>query len=212
LFKPYLLAIETKQLLTENILRNVIEKAPFPITVYAGYELEIILANKCMRDTYGEGEDVVGKRYTEILPELGNQEIFGQLRGVITTGIPFEAKDTRVDIVKEGVLKPHYFDYNFTPVYDDQGNLFAVMNTAAEVTGLNLSRQQTIEAEERLRFAVESADLGAFETREVDGTLKASKRFMEILGIEQSQYTQTELSTHIHPEDFSIASEAHKNA
>lgn len=204
--------METKQLLTENLLKNVIETAPFPIGVYAGNELEIILANKCMRDTYGKGEDVVGKRYTDILPELENQEIFGQLRGVIDTGTSFEAKDTRVDIVKEGTLKPHYFNYNFTPVYDDQGNLFAVMNTAAEVTDLNLSRQQTIEAEERLRLAVQSADLGTFETQDSDGTFTASKRFTEIWGIENDRCTQAALLERIHPEDISIRNDAYKNA
>ena len=204
--------MKSAQLLTENVLKNAIETAPFPIGVYAGHELEIILANKCMRDTYGKGEDVIGKRYTDILPELENQEIFDQLRDVVATGIPFEAKDTRVDIVKEGVLNPHYFNYNFTPVYDDEGELFAVMNTAADVTDLNLSRQQTIEAKERLRLAVQSADLGTFETQNSDGSLVVSERFMEIWGMEQNTSLQQDLIDRIHPEDKQIRAEAHENA
>ena len=112
--------METQQLLTENLLKSVIETAPFPIGVYAGHDLEILLANKCMRDTFGKGEDIIGKRYTNLLPELESQEIFSQLREVIATGIPFEAKNTKVDIVKEGVLQVHYFNYNFTPVYNDR--------------------------------------------------------------------------------------------
>lgn len=196
--------------LTIYTLKNVVENAPFPIGVYTGHELRVILANDCMRHTWGKGNDVIGKLYTEILPELENQKIFDQLREVLTSKTPFEAKNTRVDLVKNGVLTPHYFNYNFTPVYDEQGNVFAVMNTAADVTDLHTARLQTIEAEERLRLAVQSADLGTFETRE--DTIQGSDRFYEIWGVEESRCTRSVLMQLIHDDDKPIRERAYESA
>jgi len=166
------------------LLKSVVDNAPFPIGVYEGQSLTIILANQCMLDTWGKGNDVIGKSYREILPELSNQHIFEQLTGVLETGMPFHAKNQRVDLVINGVLKIHYFNYSFTPIRDPDGSVYAVMNTAAEVTDLNMARKQVIEGEQKLRVAVQSADLGAFEYDINSGTYTASERFNEICSID----------------------------
>jgi signal transduction histidine kinase len=164
----------------QQVLLEVIDTAPFPIGVYTGYEMKIVLANKCMIKTYGKGENVIGKNYTEILPELANQEIFDQLRSVLSSGVPYEAKNARVDIVIEGELTPHYFNYDFTPIFDSSGKVYGVMNTAAEVTALNVSRQKTLDAEKKLRLAIESSYLGTFELDLASGTISGSERFFSL--------------------------------
>ena len=96
---------------SEQSLRALVESAPFPIGVYEGEELLITLANQSIMDVWGKGNDVVGKLYTDILPELANQQIFEQIRDVLSTGIPFHAKNQRVDIVINEQLKSFYFMY-----------------------------------------------------------------------------------------------------
>ncbi|MBZ4034240.1 PAS domain-containing protein [Flavobacterium sp. 17A] len=194
----------------ESVLRDVIDTAPFPIGVYTGYNMKIVLANKCMIKTYGKGPDVIGTNYTEILPELKNQEIFEQLREVLHTGRPFEAKNARVDIVVEGILKPHYFNYNFTPIFDVEGKVYGVMNTAAEVTELNVARQQTIEIEKRLRLAVDAAQLGTFEIDTDKGTITGSKRFLSFFE-KDSEISLSDLNGLIYTEDLALWQDALKN-
>jgi len=192
----------------ENFLRSIIENAPFPIGVYTGNELKIILANQSMMDAWGKGNDVLDKLYTEILPELENQEIFEQLRNVLNTGIPYHAKDTKVDLVIDGKLKSHYFNYSFTPLYNEKGDIYAVMNTAAEVTDLNTARKQTKDAEDRLRLAIESADLGIYETDLLTDEVTTSGNFNRIWDFEGLP-DKEEIIGRIHPEDLSIRQEAH---
>ncbi len=136
---------------SEQRVRSVVESAPFPIGVYVGKEMRIQLANQAIIDVWDKGNDVVGKLYSEILPELDNQEIFGQLDDVYTTGIPFHAKNQRVDLVVHGKLQSFYFNYSFTPLYDADGNVYGVMNTAAEVTDLHLANKKIEESEARFR-------------------------------------------------------------
>lgn len=135
-------------------VRSLVESAPFPIGVYVGREMRISLANQSIIDVWGKGNDVVGKLYSEILPELDNQEIFSQLDSVFTTGIPFHARNQRVDLLIDKKLQSYYFNYSFTPLYDSSGAVYGVMNTAAEVTDLNLATQKIEQSERNLRNMV----------------------------------------------------------
>jgi len=190
-------------------LKGIIETAPFPIGVYTGYKMKIELANAKMIETYGKGHDVIGKYYTEILPELQNQEIFEQLREVLATGIPFHAINKHVDIVIDGKLKRHYFNYSFTPLYDSAGQIYGVMNTGLDVTDLNVSRKETDDAEEKAMLAIEAADLGICETDLSTGEIKTSGNFKLLWDIE-GPVTNEAIIARLHPDDLSIREEAYK--
>ena len=127
---------------SEERVRAIVNNAPFPIGVYVGREMRIQLANQSIIDVWGKGPDVIGKLYSEILPELGNQQIFNQLEEAFQTGVSFNAKNQYLDIVEDGKIRPYYFNYTFTPLFDASGAVYAVMNTAADVTELNLAKQR----------------------------------------------------------------------
>jgi len=138
----------------EQQIRSIVESAPFPIGVYTGKEMRIELANQTMLDTWGKGNDVIGRLYSEILPELQHQQIFEQLAGVYDTGQPFHARNQRVDLVVDGVLQTFYFNYSFTPLFDEQGAVYGVMNTAANVTDLVIAKQKVEQSERNFRSMV----------------------------------------------------------
>ena len=192
-------------------LREVIDTAPFPIGVYTGYELKIELANAKMIATWGKGEDVIGSSYTEILPELQQQDIFEQLRAVLSSGIPFHAKNQRVDIQIDGVLKKHFFNYSFTPLFDSAGNVYGVMNTAADVTDLNIARQHSADSDEKLRLAIAAGELGTYEMDLSTGELTVSGNFGKIWDLE-SPVTHEAVLARMHPEDLYIREKAHLDA
>ena len=132
-------------------VRALVESAPFPIGVYTGREMTIAFANQSIMDVWGKGNEVIGKKYADVLPELENQQIFQQLDQVYTTGVPFHAKHQRVDLAIDGKIEPFYFNYSFTPLFDTSGKVYGVMNTAAVVTDLILAMQQVEQSEENLR-------------------------------------------------------------
>ncbi len=141
----------------ETLLRSVVESAPFPIGVYTGREMRIKLLNQAIIDVWDKGSDIVGKLYSEVLPELENQQIYPQLEGVYDTGKPFHARNQRVDLVVDGRLQTYYFNYSFTPLFDQEGNVFGVMNTAADVTDLNIAKQKVEQSERNFRNMVKQA-------------------------------------------------------
>lgn len=139
---------------SEQRVRTIVESAPFPIGVYTGREMRIELANQTILDIWGKGNEVIGKLYSDVLPELENQEIFNQLDSVFTTGVPFHARNQRVDLLIDGQMTPFWFNYSFTPLYDTVGNIYGVMNTAAEVTDLNLAKLKVEQSELNFRNMV----------------------------------------------------------
>lgn len=154
--------IETQNELekTAQQLRSFIESAPFPIGVYIGKEMRIEFVNQSILDVWGK-KDVVGKLYSEVLPELETQEIYPQLENVFTKGEAFHAKNQRIDLVHDGELKTFYFNYSFTPLFDAFGEVYGVMNTAADVTELNVALQKLEESEYRYRTLIENSSVAA---------------------------------------------------
>jgi PAS domain S-box-containing protein len=135
----------------EEQIRALVEAAPFPIAVYIGKEMRITQANKAVIDVWGKGDEVIDKTYFELLPELEDQNIFSQLNAVYDTGIPFHIRNQQVNLVVGGKLKEFYFNYSFTPLLDKSGQVYGIMNTAADVTDLYLAKKQVEYSEQNFR-------------------------------------------------------------
>lgn len=142
---------------SENRIRALVESAPFPMGVYEGRQMRITMLNQAIIDVWGKGGDLLGKTYAEVLPELENQKIYAQLDGVFMTGKPFHARNQRVDLVVNGTLQAFYFNYSFTPLFDSEGQVYGVMNTAADVTDLNIAKLKVEQSERNFRNMVTQA-------------------------------------------------------
>lgn len=145
---------------SDNKLRSLIENAPFPIGVFSGKEMRIELANESIIKAWGKGYDVKGRLFKELLPEVENQQIFEQLDEVFSTGLPLHAHNKYLNILIDGKEQPYYYNYSFTPVFDSSGNVYGVMNTASDVTDLNLAKKKIEESEQDLRSMVLQAPIG----------------------------------------------------
>ncbi|GGF24059.1 PAS domain S-box protein [Flavobacterium limi] len=174
---------------SEQKIRQLVENAPFPIGVYTGKEMRIELANKSIMDIWGKGNDVIGKLYTDILPELENQLVFEQLNTVLETGESFHTKNTPLDLTVDGKLQTYYFNYSFTPLYDVKGNVYAVMNTGVDLTDLNLEKKKTEEADKRFRDVVKQAPVGITILRGPQHVVEmANEAYLKLVDKEESTF------------------------
>lgn len=182
-------------------LQSMVESAPFPIGVYVGREMRIALVNQSIINVWGKGPEVVGKTYAEVLPELAGTGIYEQLQNVYTTGEPHHANNQRVDLVVDGTLQEFYFKYSFTPLFDAQGAVYGVMNTAADVTDLVLARQQLELAQTSLRGAIDLAQLGTWELDLATRAVSYSENIQSWFGFAEERIAINEVYNPMHPED-----------
>jgi len=174
---------------SEQHMPALVDSAPFPIGVFVGEEMRISLANQSIMDAWGKGHHVVGKRYSDILPELGNQDIFSQIRNVLHTGIPFHAKNQQIDLITDGKLNEYYYNYSFTPLFNSTGNVHAVMNTAADVTELHLAKQKVEDSEKKFRDSVMQAPLGIVIFRGADNVIEmANENYLQLINQSSKEF------------------------
>jgi len=194
-----------------RLLNDIVDSAPLPIAVYSGDQLKIELANPQMIKAWGKGDQVIGKNYLDVLPEVKKYEFFQQAKTVLQTGIPFHGLNKEVDLVIEGVTKTHYFNYSFIPLMDPDGTIYAVMNTGTDITDLHLAKQQVQNSDERLRMAIEASDMGTYEIDVASREIKTCGKFNSIWSIDKD-ISDEELIARLHPEDLAVREKALQEA
>lgn len=191
----------------ENIYRTLIEESLTPVGLYVGPDFVIKIANSAMIDIYGKGEDVLNRPYFDILPELRYQDIFQILNNVYATGQAYEAKEGRVGLVKDGELQIRFFNFSFKALKDGSGKVWAVLNTAAEVTELVTTRQKLAESEARRQFALDAADLGTWNLDPLHQNMIWDERCREFFGSNKGERVKfEEVLKCIHPDDIELVS------
>jgi PAS domain S-box-containing protein len=164
--------------------------------------MTITIANKTIIDIWGKGPDVIGNTYFGLLPELESQGYHDVLRNVFYKGEPYEGKEHRVDLMMNGQLEMFYFNFTFKPLRDEKGEVWGVLNTAADVTELVLTRQQLAEKEERMQFALQAAELGTWDLCPKEQTVIWDERCKELCGFEKDyKIIYPELLKYVHPDD-----------
>lgn len=184
--------MENSIIQNEQKLRSFLESTPFPTAVYAGSNLTIEIANQAIIDVWGKGTDVIGKTFTDLLPELATQQVFDQIKTVYATGIAFHKRNTAIDVFKNGKMQTGYFNYSFTPVTTPDGKVYGVMNTAADVTDLNVARHNLAASEKRLSNLVMQANVATalFAGKEMT-LIMANDAMKQLWEIDETSNRQT---------------------
>jgi PAS domain S-box-containing protein len=167
---------------SEVRFRSLIEQAPIATSLFTGKDMIITVANAMMIGYWGKGASIIGKPLVEALPEMKDQPFPVLLNEVYTTGIAYETKSSRVDLVVDGVMGTYYFDFIYKPVYNSAGEIYGVMDMAVDVTDQVLLKHKADESQAALYSAINVANLDVWEIDTVTRTLLYSDRFREWIG------------------------------
>jgi len=145
--------VEAKRALeeSEKRFRNLVYEAPVATAIYTGREMRISLANDAMLRLWGKETGVIGKTVREALPELEGQPFHALLDQVYEKGEAYSAAEARADLVVNGRLQSFYFTFTYKPLRNAEGQVYAILNMAVDVTELVLSRKKIEEAEAYFR-------------------------------------------------------------
>ncbi|PSR55949.1 hypothetical protein AHMF7605_21815 [Adhaeribacter arboris] len=189
---------------SEQLVRTVVESSPYPIGVYVGREkLRIQFANQALRDGLGKGNDVIGKSYRALMQELENQQVFEQMDQVFDSGHPLHVKQQRLDMEIAGKVQRFYYNYSLTPLVNSAGEVYGIVNTAADVTDLVVARKEVQESEQRLSLALQATRDGIWDWDFINDKAWWDDRYAEITGayIPEEERGLQSMSQYIHPED-----------
>lgn len=190
---------------SENNLKHfhsLIEACPTATAIYSGRNINISAANQEMLDLWGKNNSVIGKEMAEAIPELINQPFIALLQQVYDTGITYQGKQEAADLIIDGHLKTSYFNFTYKALKDEQGKITAIIHNAIDVTELVLAKKRVSEAEERLSFALESAEIGTWEMNPVNEKVFLDQKCREIFGFNgDHEIDYSSVLSGIHPQD-----------
>jgi len=171
----------------EQEAMQIIEHTPMAMALHVGEDMTIRFANKPMLKAWGKDELVFGMPFNKALPELAALDFPRTMRQVYRKGIAYEQTEAHMSYLHEGQIKEFYYNYGYTPLKLPDGQVWGILNTAHDVTKVVKSRQIVELAEERLRLAVQSADLGTFYLDVNTHEFVPSIRLKELFGYEAEE-------------------------
>jgi PAS domain S-box-containing protein len=140
--------------LRESIHRfnEFIYSSPSLIAILGGRDLIVQVANESMIETWGKGNEVIGKPLIrEVLPEMAEQGMEDIFHDVYDTGIPFHAHEMPLYHSIDGKLELGYFDFIYQPQRNMKGEIDGVAVIATEVTEKAELHQKIKEDERKFR-------------------------------------------------------------
>lgn len=147
---------EEKLQQSENRFRKMIHQTPAPTLVLKGDDLVIEQINKHMLQMIGRGDEIIGMRLIDVLPELEGQYVWEQVLKVYNEGIPFDQSEVLVPHNRTGELKNYYYNLAYRPLIED-GQITGMIQVAVEVTEQVVARQKMEKSENRFRALINAS-------------------------------------------------------
>ena len=136
---------------SEQKFRNLIAESPVACALFSGRDLVIEYTNEPMIKIFGKGNSVQGKKLKDALPELEGQPYLELLDQVYQTGIAYQSTNSPSDLVVNGQLATYYFDFSYTPLFDENNQVYGILDMAVDVTERVKALKSLLESEKRYR-------------------------------------------------------------
>ncbi|NOK37217.1 PAS domain-containing protein [Corallococcus exercitus] len=174
-------------------LHALLRQAPVALAILRGPAHVVALANDRICQLWGRPyEQVLERPVLEALPEVRGQGIRELLDGVLKTGTPYVGHELHVRLARsaDGALEDAYFNVVYQPLQPAESGIDGILVVASEVTEAVRARQKaeslagTLQAsEERLRLAMDAADMGSWDIEPATGRATWDARFRAMLGL-----------------------------
>ena len=192
-------------------LQDILRHTPLPTAVYCTEDLIISFANPAMCNLWNKGEQVIGKKFDDIIAEFQEDSIREEIQKVMKMGMPLQVNDQKLNILVNGLWTPLFFNYNFTPLRNENGVVYGVIQTCTEATKLHEAKSLIVNADEMLSMAIEACGMGTYEIDVITNKIKTSDNFKKLLSID-SEITVEAMVAKLHPDDRQLREQAHKDA
>jgi PAS domain S-box-containing protein len=196
---------------SEGRFRSLIRQAPVGICVIRATDLMVQEVNDSYLELVGKTrEELEHKTIWEAVAEAA-ESYAPVMDEVITSGEAFIANEHELFLLRNGIPTSVFVDFVYEPVLNADGAVIAIMVVGIEVTDKVLARRKIEDVEERIRLAVEAAEIGTYDYDFAKDLMITSARHNAIFGFEKTT-KRRDYQAMIHPDDLEIAAKAHIQA
>ena len=187
---------------TEYKFETLIKESDYAIALYTVEDQIIDVANSKMLNEREKTDAVIGKKIHEAIPELEGQPFLQILKEVYKTGETYSATEDKALLERDGKLKTFYYDFSYKALKNQNGEVYAILNFAKDVTDLVLAKKQIQENEDKYKNLADSLPIIIW-TADKDGNVDYyNKKWYEYTGFEELDNRKNASSKILHPDDF----------
>ncbi|UFH53194.1 PAS domain S-box protein [Spirosoma sp. KNUC1025] len=187
---------------SEQRFRDLIEEASVAISLFVGPDMIVELPNEKMLRFWGKDETAIGKPLREAVPELVGQPFLHILEEVYRTGIEYSAQEAPAELFVDGKLSTYYFNFTYKPLRDTDGQIYAVVDMAIDVTEQVVARRAIEESELRFRTLMEAISQMTW-TNTPEGQINFyNQQWYKYTGLNFSEPKMWGWQAVIHPDDL----------
>ncbi|HEY5367640.1 MAG TPA: PAS domain S-box protein [Hanamia sp.] len=189
---------------SERKFRNLVINSPMAIAILRGDDFNIELANTAMlKNIWNTNrQEIIGKNLLDVFPELKDQKFPSLLKQVLKTGKSIKENESLLFVKSDWGLKRIYCDFEYDPLFEEDGNISGIMITLNDVSEKIESNNKLADAEEWLRLAVGASELAIWEIDLNTDKIKYSEKFVNIFGHDSSQkLTLHDVRKQLYPSD-----------
>jgi PAS domain S-box-containing protein len=184
---------------SEEKYRILVEESPDPISLYTP-EFILNFVNRAFADAYGHPvEQIVGKRFGELLPREEAEPREAALRGVFCSG-----KRREVEFRLPQSDSCHTYFLTLVPIKDNAGTVISVIGISKDITARKRTEEQLRRSEAELRRAQAAAHMGSWTWYPKSNRLEWSDEMYRVFGVDPTQFTgdlADVIARAIHPDD-----------
>ncbi|HLL82954.1 MAG TPA: PAS domain-containing protein, partial [Longimicrobium sp.] len=191
-------------------LHAILSEAPAMIAVLRGPDHVFEFTNPPYMANLGSRQ-LIGRPAMEALPELAEQGFREMVDAAYRTGEPLVVDEVPAAIDRHGTgeLQEGFYNLVIQPLRDAEGRVDGLLSHSIDVTGQVLARRAVEGLEERLRLALEAADVGIYDWDLASTALNWDVRTRRIFGVpEEGEVTFGDFSARLHPDDREPANRA----
>lgn len=191
-------------------MARTIFDSPFPICLWSGPKFALVYNDPYRRILAAKHPSALGRPGAIVWAEIW-EELQPQFESVRAGGSPLYFEDSPFVMARleGGGTEMAWFNYSLSALRDENGSVAAVLNITPETTERVLLERRFAEeraalaiSEERLRLAVDNADVGLWDVDTVNDTLTWPARTKAMFGISpDAAVTMEDFYNGLHPDD-----------
>ncbi len=157
---------------TMQLYHDIIHSSPSMIAVFKGKDMIVELANNTIIETWGKGNDVIGKSLFTILPEIVEQGYVEILTKVYETGEIYHAYEVPVNLNRNGQWELLHYTFTYQAQRNTRGEIEGIIIIANEVSPQVLAKKQIQDIAELAQIKAEKA------TQTAEDATKSKQQFL----------------------------------
>lgn len=142
-----------------ELYKSLVEESPVAAGLYYSRNLNIAIANNVILNIWGKDKSVIGMPLAEAVPELEGQPFLAILDSIFDSGKTYNFTEMPAILPMGGVMGTYYFDFTYKPMFDEDGNVYAILNKAVDVTDRVRAKQLHEASEKRFRLITEQSPM-----------------------------------------------------